>query len=208
AVLDWRADDGYADPEPPYVPPQLPGLWQGLGDPPQVAAFARFGSIEPFALLTPTQYLPAPPPFLDSEEYAEDFNSVKAIGAVDSGTRTAEQTTLALLFAGPPNYSPNPFGLWNHVARGLADTRNLSLLTTARMFALLNVAMHDGLQTSHTSKFIYHLWRPVTAIQGAADDANDATVADPNWAPLLGTPPYPSHSSNVTCIGTSAARVL
>jgi hypothetical protein len=68
--------------------------------------------------------------------------------------------------------------------------------------------MHDGLMTSQTSKFIYHLWRPVTAIANAADDMNDATTADATWAPLLGTPPYPSHASNVSCIGTSASRVL
>lgn len=208
AVLDWRANDGYAGSEPPYVPPMIPGLWQGLGNPPQVAAFVRFGSIEPFALLTATQYLPKPPPFLDSEEYAQDFEQVKLIGASNSATRTDEQTLLARLFAGPPNYSPNPFALWNHVGRALADSKNLSLIRAARMFAMLNVAMHDGLQTSHTSKYVYHLWRPATAIVMAGDDMNDATVADASWTSLIGTPPYPSHSSNLTCIGTSAARAL
>jgi len=68
--------------------------------------------------------------------------------------------------------------------------------------------MHDGLQTSHTSKFTYQLWRPVTAIANANDDKNDATIADLTWTPLLATPPYPSYASNVGCIGTSAARVL
>jgi hypothetical protein len=62
--------------------------------------------------------------------------------------------------------------------------------------------MNDGLQTSHSSKFVYGLWRPITAIQRAGEDLNDQTTADPAWTPLLGTPTYPSHSSNVACIAS------
>jgi hypothetical protein len=163
--------------------------------------------MRPFALLTSTQYLPAPPPQLDSAEYADNFTQVRDIGRSDSVTRTAEQTQFALIVAGI-NYRPGPFALWNGIARGLAESREMSLIDTARLFALLNVSMHDGLQTSHSSKYVYDLWRPITAIAGAADDANPATAADATWTPLLPTPPYPSHSSNVACIGTSAARVL
>jgi hypothetical protein len=52
------------------------------------------------------------------------------------------------------------------------------------------------------------LWRPVTAIQRADEDLNPATTADPTWLPLLVTPPYPSHSGNMACLGASAARAL
>ena len=33
--------------------------------------------------------------------------------------------------------------------------RRLSLIETARLYALLNVSIHDGLQSSHSGKFIY-----------------------------------------------------
>jgi hypothetical protein len=206
AILQWRTGDGSASPDPAYAPPALPGLWRPA-TPGQVATGGRMLAMQPFALLTPTQYLPKPPPPLDSAEYAENFNQVRDVGRSDSVVRTAEQTQLALLVAGI-NYRPGPFALWNAVARGLADSRKLSLLDTARLFALLNVSMHDGLQTSQSSKYVYNLWRPVTAIAGANDDANPATVADATWTPLLPTPPYPSHASNVACIGTSASRAL
>jgi hypothetical protein len=68
--------------------------------------------------------------------------------------------------------------------------------------------MFDSVQTSQTSKFIYRLWRPETAIANADIDNNDATTADPSWVPLLLTPRYPSHSSNVACISAGAARML
>ena len=49
---------------------------------------------------------------------------------------------------------------------------------------LLTVGLHDGLQTSFTSKFTYGLWRPVTAIRRANEDLNDATDQDAEWTPL------------------------
>jgi hypothetical protein len=206
AVLQWRTGDGSAGPDPAYTPPAIPGQWRPTAAG-QVAAGTRYLNMRPFALLTPTQYLPAPFPPLNSTEYAENFQQVYDLGRVDSVVRTDEQTQLARLIAGV-NYRPGPFALWNAVARDLATSRQLSLIDTARLFALLNASMHDGLMTSQTSKFIYHLWRPVTAIANAADDLNDATTADSTWAPLITTPPYPSHASNVACIGTSASRAL
>jgi hypothetical protein len=206
AVLQWRTNDGSAGPDPVYVPPTLPGLWRATAVG-QVATGGRMLNMRPFALLSSTQYLPAPPPPLDSTIYADNFAQVRDFGRSDSVMRTAEQTQFSRLIAGV-NYRPGPFALWNAVTRGLAESRQLSLTETARLFALVNVSMHDGLQTSHASKFIYNVWRPVTAIANAADDANATTVADATWTPLLATPPYPSHSSNVACIGTSAARAL
>jgi hypothetical protein len=205
-VLQWRAMDGSAGPDPAYVPPPIAGLWRSA-TPGQVASGGRMLTMMPFALLTSTQYLPLPPPPLDSAEYADNYNQVRDLGRADSVVRTPDQTLFSRMVAGV-NYRPGPFALWNSIARNLATSRQLSLSDTARLFALLNVSMHDGLQTSHASKYVYNLWRPVTAIANAADDANNATVADATWTPLLPTPPYPSHASNVACIGTSAARAL
>ena len=51
-------------------------------------------------------------------------------------------------------------------------------------------------------------WRPFTAIPGAADDGNDATVADAAWKPLLATPSHPEYPSAHSCITPSAGLVL
>jgi len=69
-------------------------------------------------------------------------------------------------------------------------------------------AIHDSLQTSHYSKAVYRLWRPETAIAHADLDDNPATSAETGWTPLIPTPPYPAYSSNMTCIGTGASRML
>ncbi len=68
--------------------------------------------------------------------------------------------------------------------------------------------MHDGVQTSQTSKFVHALWRPLTAIRRADQDMNAATTADTGWSPLLTTPPYPSYAGNLACPGASVAEAL
>ena len=42
------------------------------------------------------------------------------------------------------------------------------------MIALMTASIHDSLLTSQTSKFVYRLWRPETAIDQAASDNNSA----------------------------------
>jgi len=206
-VLAWRQNDGWNVTPAPFVLPAVPGAYQPTPPSNAPAAFAQFRDTAPFALLTSTQYLPPSPPTLTSQEYADALNQVQQIGSVTSTVRTAEQTQLAQLFASVTSRTVH-WGLWNHVARDTARARGLSLIQTARLFALLDVSIHDGVQTSHSSKFVYGLWRPVTAIRRADEDLNVATTADPSWLPLLTTPPYPSYSGNMACVGASAATAL
>lgn len=213
AILEWRKDDGWPatiTPDPTYVLPPFPGLWQPTPPANSLATFTFYPRVVPFALVTSTQFLPAPPPTLISSQYATDFNETKRVGSVLSetnGDRTAEQTLKSQVFAGV-NTAIGFQQVWNIVAATVAESQGLSLIDTARLFALLNASMHDGLQTSFTSKFTYGLWRPITAIRRAAEDLNADTEADPTWTPLLTTPPYPSYAGNASCIGAVSARAL
>lgn len=211
AVLAWRQNDGFAaaNPQPPaFLPSTLPGIWRRTASGPTV--YSELGSVQPFGVLTTSQFLPAPPPQLESGEYAEDFDEVKSKGRATPSTRAPEETRFAQLFAGAGTYAnvTNPFRLWQNVARDVARARGLRLVDTARLFALLTASIHDGLQTAHASKFVYRLWRPETAVDQAALDGNPATTPESAWQPLLVTPAYPSHASNMACIGASAARML
>ena len=214
AILAWRQNDGFAaaNPQPPaFLASTLPGIWQQTtAGAAGAAQFSELGSVVPFGLLTSTQFLPAVMPQLESAEYATDFNEVKSVGEATSATRVLEQTRFAQLFAGVGTYAnvTNIFRLWNNVARDVSQDKSLSLAGTARLFALMNASIFDSLQTSQTSKFVYRLWRPVTAIDQAGIDNNADTAAQAGWTPLLGTPPYPSHSSNMACVGAGAARML
>jgi len=213
AVLAWRQNDGWIVPSfPAYAEPLLPGRWQPTPPANAAASFTHAGQAKPLAMVSSTHFLPAPPPILTSARYATDLNEVKAIGKSDSVTRTPEQTAIARLWASiaasgtgtATHYS----SIWNNIARDVARARGLSLVETARLFVLMNVSIHDALQTTLTSKFIYGVWRPVTAIRQADTDLNPDTDADATWSTLIPTPPYPSYAGNMATIGASAARAL
>jgi hypothetical protein len=121
--------------------------------------------------------------------------------------RTPDQTETALRIAGV-GWSTGTILVWFNVAADVAQARGLSLIETARLFVFVSVGVHDGFQTSFTSKFVYGLWRPVTAIRRADEDGNPLTEPDPDWTPLLTTPPYPSYAGNASCLGAVAARAV
>lgn len=210
AVLEWRMGDGWPSvitPDPAYVLPPFPGLWQPTPPANSFATFTFFPDVVPFAMLTNTQFLPKSPPTLTSARYAQDLNETKLLGSATSAVRTAEQTLMSQVFAGV-NTTIGFFHVWNIVAAIAAEDERLSLIDTARLFVLVNVGLHDGLQSSFSSKFVYGLWRPITAIRRADEDLNDDTFVDAMWTPLLTTPPYPSHAGNVACLSAAAARAL
>jgi hypothetical protein len=55
---------------------------------------------------------------------------------------------------------------------------------------------------------VYDFWRPVTAVREAADDGNDATVADPAWNSLQNTPAVSDYPSTQSLFSGAAAAVL
>lgn len=204
-VLAWRSADGWDVTPPPYVLPADPGNW--IPTPPgfAAAAFTQYPAAEPFATESSTQFLVPPPPSVNSPQYTAAYNEVKALGSATSATRTADQTQAARMHASLGTTSTPPT-LWNGVAQGVVQSLDLGLLDAARLFALMNVAIHDALQTSFAGKYTYGLWRPVTAIRNP--DLNPDTVQDATWTPLVNAPPYPTYPGNAAAYGAAAARAM
>jgi hypothetical protein len=191
-MLKKRAHDGRFV---PYAFPvgTDPGDWRltppgFVNDP-----FAWVANVRPFTLKRASQVRTRGPLPLTSEKYAAEFNEVKAFGSATSAVRTPEQTAMALFF------SINPIPMYHVAFRQIAVDRHLSASAAARMLATLDLAGADSLIGCWDDKDRYHFWRPSTAIQLADIDDNPATVADPNWKPLINDPPYPDHPSGFNC---------
>src|SRR5688572_25365276 len=205
-MLAERADDGSTD-VVTYIPGTGPDDWQPTPPAFAPAALPQWATVEPFGISSPDQFRADPPPALDSPEFTQAFNQMKAIGAANSTTRTAEQTDIARFWAGPSG-TVQPPGHWNSIARSVADAQDNSLAENARMFALLNIGMADALIAAWDTKFEYSFVRPVTAIQNADNDGNPDTAADPAWLPLLTTPAHPSYMAAHSTLSATAATVL
>ncbi|MDO1448231.1 phosphatase PAP2 family protein [Rhodocytophaga aerolata] len=202
AILALRQNDGaFADPFGAIEPSTEPGVYQAV--PPFDIIFAPFWkTMQPFGLQSPEQFRSTPQPSLTSEVYTQDYNEIKSVGQLNSQTRTAEQTSYAKFW-----YEFSEAG-WNRVARSAISGKKLDLLTTARLFALLNMALADSYTAGWDSKFHYNFWRPYTAIRAAENDGNGQTVADQSWEPLMPTPPVQDYPSTHSALGNAGATVL
>jgi hypothetical protein len=200
-LIELREDDGRNAPITFDIPPAA-GVWR-----PTPPAFAPFfdpwmAQLEPLLLDSPSQFRPGPPPALTSATYTEDFNEMKDVGSLTSTVRTPEQTATARFIA------LSVFQLVSSSMRDLAARYELDISDSARLFAAVDMSAADGLIASWDAKLEFGFWRPVTAIQLADTDGNPATDPDPQWLPLLATPPYPDYTSGLTTIMGAATRVL
>jgi hypothetical protein len=90
----------------------------------------------------------------------------------------------------------------------VAAAQGNTLSENARLFALLNLAEADAAIVSWDNKYSTNFWRPVTAIRQADQDGNAATDPDPNWLPLIATPPFPTYPSGHSTFSGAAAEIL
>lgn len=204
AVIALRTGDGSLTPliVPDFPQGTRPGQWRFTLDRPFAYA-PGWGSVRPFALRNADQLRSDPPRALTSVAYARDLNQVKALGGDGAPTRrTAAQTETALFWL-----ESSPLA-WNRIARTLAATSHLDPWEQARLLGLLNVALADGYIGSFAQKFDQLFWRPETAIRLANTDGNPATTADPDWKPLVTTPPIPDHDSAHAVEGGAASMVF
>jgi hypothetical protein len=195
-----RKDDGSAAKQP-YEFGTGAGVYQATPPMNISPVLPHWRNLKPFAIISAKQFAFAGPPAPNNAAFAKDFNEVKRLGSRTSSERTAEQTAIAIHWAGsevPP---------LNAVARAAAAAKGLSLVDTARLFALLNMAMADSLIAGFEAKYAFNYWRPVTAIRNAGIAKNGAIAADPAWDPLLVTPPHPEYPS-AHCLGAGAAVAI
>jgi hypothetical protein len=215
AMLALRKDDG-ATRDAPYTPGTGPGKWRPHPNPdppnPPIAdqALARgyapsilpnWGNVTPFTLLSASQFWLPGPPALNSEAYARDYNEVKSLGGKASTARTADQTEMARFwFQGAP--------AWSRLARAVIEVRDLDAWDSARLMGLMSLAMADSYVVGFKIRYVYDLWRPITAIREGDADGNDATVGDPSWDSLQNTPPVSDYPSTMSLNSGAAAAAL
>ena len=202
AIVALRANDHSAEAQFDYDAPGVgaPGVWVRINNAP--AQLPGWGNVTPFVLRSGSQFRPDPPLALDSKQYAKDYNEIKEIGALNSSTRTNEQTQIALF------WRASSTAIWNPALIQVLATRNLSISATARAFALMYLAAADASIACWDAKYAYNFWRPITAIRRGDSDGNDSTAADGAWAPLIATPPHPEYPSGHSTNSSAMAMIL
>jgi membrane-associated phospholipid phosphatase len=212
-ILSWRATDGFTPAPAPFLGGTAVGEWRPTPPGFLSGAGPQFAYMTPWVISAPSQFRPDGPPALTSARYTADFNETKMMGSISSPTRTADETIYAWFWA-----ASTATYLWNHVADSLIEQRKddsgrrgehgHSLLESARVLALLDLAMADAAIACWEAKYHYVFWRPVTAIPLADTDGNPDTIADASWMPLFATPAHPEYPSGHSTVSGAAAVVL
>ena len=203
AMLDAREGDGRFGPSA-WVSNSAPGHWQPLLSSTGVPALDPTpwaGNVRPFLIQSSSQFRSAPPPALESQQWATEFNEVKALGRATGSTRTEEQTYRAKWWQSAPVHS------WNEVARQLIARTDLDAADSARLLALQNMSGADAAINCWNDKYHFDFWRPWNAIPRALEDGNPATEPDGTWTALI-TAPYPEWTSGHNCLDGAHATVL
>jgi hypothetical protein len=206
AMIDRRRDDGRPG-TPSFTTPFFsvgfgPGDWRPFADGLAGNNFKWIGDLDPWLIPDAARFATDGPLLLGSAAYADEFDQVKSLGAANSATRTTDQTEQALF------WFDNAFAMWTRIFRQLSASQDLSGAENARFFAMAYLTAADAQIACFQDKERWGFWRPQTAIRLADDDGNPATVADPNWVPLLPNPPYPDHPSGHNCVSSSFVETL
>jgi len=181
-ILEERANDGARAPDT-YRPRATAGIYV----PTAPTAASQWPKVKPFALTSASQFRPPPPIALESAEWAADYNEIKELGGRASTKRSARQTEDARFWLVTDGRGYYP------VIRTLVEAKKLSLVDSARLFALAAVAREDALIAVFDAKYHYEFWRPVTAIRNGDIDNNPATERDAAWEPIDATPMHPEY---------------
>jgi hypothetical protein len=203
-IVALRTGDG-RNANVPYTYPTspVPGVW--IPTPPAFVPPASpwVAQMVPFTMQNPSQFRPVNgPPDLGSQQWAQEYNEVKLLGAANSSVRTAAQTEIALF------WTANPVATYFGAFGQLAIDRHLNLSKSARLLAMLSVAFMDGGIGCWDAKYHFSNWRPVTAIQNGDIDGNPDTDADATWLPLASTPPHPEFPAAHGCATGAIAETL
>jgi hypothetical protein len=213
--IDERAGDGLQTPIAststfPLLAPG-PGVWR-LAPPYAAPQTPWLGNVRPFIVSSADQFLPPPPPSLQSSDWVNAFIETKVHGT-NTNPDVFETSTAKF-------WTANVVRMYNGAARAVATQQGSSLVETARLMAMLNEVVADTGITLMHAKYTYLFWRPVTAIDPSSvssdgfgpvpgvSDGNATTVEQAGWRPLITTPNHPEYPSAHCSVTAAAMAVL
>jgi len=207
AVLACAKADGYAEltAMDRFRPSAIPGTW-ALTPPDRMAAIEpNWNKLRPFLLDSARQCRLADPVPFDTARGSRFFELLREVYDTDKN-QPAEQADIANywdcnpfavyhsghLGIGLKNISPA--GHWINIAGQACEQQKLPFAEALR--AQTWTALADAFIACWDEKYRCNRVRPVTAIN---------RYLDPNWEPLLQTPPFPEYPSGHSTASAAAA---
>lgn len=213
AILRWSKDDNYAATRgsTKYTVIDSPGRW--VPTPPMYAEAMEpnWYRIRPLVMDSCNQFRPPAPYAFNitdtSSPYYKEVMAVKNAG----DSLTEEQKHIAnfwddnpfkLNVSGHVMYSTKKFsppGHWMGIVGIAAQKAKLDFSETVYAYAITAIASFDAFIQCWDEKFRSKTARPETVIN---------KYIDPNWRPLLQTPPFPEYTCGHSTVSAAAAEAM
>lgn len=110
-----------------------------------------------------------------------------------------EERVIAQFWSDEPGKTATPSGHSISMLRQVLEAREASLSEAALAFAKLGIGLHDSFVACWYAKFFYNTVRPVTVIR---------KHIDPDFQPLLETPPFPEYPSGHSVQSAATAAIM
>lgn len=213
SVIRWAKKDNYAATRGSvkYTVIDTPGRW--VPTPPMYAEAMEpnWRMIRCMVMDSCNQFQPPPPlPFNITDVNSAYYKEVMAIkNATDS--LTEEQKHMAnfwddnpfkLNVSGHVMYSTKKFsppGHWMGIVGIAAKKANLDFPETVYAYAITAIASFEAFIECWDEKYRHNTVRPETVIN---------KYIDPNWRPILQTPPFPEYTCGHSTVSSAAAEAL
>ncbi|MEP7375854.1 MAG: vanadium-dependent haloperoxidase [Chitinophagaceae bacterium] len=181
-VFTWATNDGFANVNPPYVPPVGPGLWVPTATTPPINPYASQRRLLVPGVARGTAL--APPPPYSTVPGSAFWNMVKDVYD-KSLVLTPDQKASAFYYRDAPGYPGG--GAFVAILSQVLATAQPSLDIAALAYAKVGISQHDATIILFTNKYNYNLVRPVTYIQNV--------MGFTTWTTLIPTPNHPEFPS-------------
>ncbi|EPR68808.1 vanadium-dependent haloperoxidase [Cyclobacterium qasimii] len=209
-ILNYAQKDKYRDISnyPRYQPSEGEGNWYPT--PPGYFAPVEpyFNTVRPFTLKTADQFQPLPPVAFSTDPNSEFYSLMQEVYSLEMNKEQREIAgfwdcnPFALeetghLMVGIKQISPG--GHWMGITAIACQQSNLDFYETLKINSLVAIGLMDGFISCWDEKYRSDRIRPETAIR---------KYIDPNYQPMLQTPPFPEYLSGHSTISTTSAVIL
>jgi PAP2 superfamily len=137
------------------------------------------------------------PPFSEDPASAFHAEAIEVYEAVNG--LTSEQKQIARFWSDDPGTTQTPPGHSISITTQVLRLEGASLARAAESYARVGIAVCDAFICCWYQKYVDNLLRPVTYLQ---------RLVDPEWRPLLITPPFPEYPSGHSVQSGAAFQVL
>jgi hypothetical protein len=215
-ILAWSGSDNYKQTRtfPKYTVNDVSYRWKPTPPDYMDAVEPHWNKIRPFVLDSAAQFAPPPPtPFNMTDKNSQFYKEVMEIYNIMNVDEQEKNRRLkvAQFWDCNPYVSHHkghvmfatkkitPGGHWMGIARIACLKDNADIMKSARVYVMTALCLADGFISCWDEKFRSELIRPETVIN---------TYIDPEWLPILQTPPFPEYTSGHSVISASAATGL